>query len=75
MKRRALSQTPMVAMPPEADVGNSQGRGGWANSLPDHVVDYLKNRLMSLDHIKDLYSTKTEKARMIADTGIDLKAF
>ena len=52
--------------------GKIQGRGR-SNSLPTHVVDYLKGWLMSPDHINHPYPTEKEKAEMVADTGIDLK--
>ena len=50
----------------------SQGRGR-SNSLPTHVVDYLKTWLMSPEHINHPYPSEAEKARMVADTGIDIK--
>eukprot|EP00532_Pseudo-nitzschia_australis_P013141 CAMPEP_0168209576 /NCGR_PEP_ID=MMETSP0140_2-20121125/2700_1 /TAXON_ID=44445 /ORGANISM="Pseudo-nitzschia australis, Strain 10249 10 AB" /LENGTH=278 /DNA_ID=CAMNT_0008136099 /DNA_START=105 /DNA_END=942 /DNA_ORIENTATION=+ len=50
----------------------SQGRGR-SNSLPTHVVDYLKNWLMSPEHINHPYPSEAEKARMVADAGIDIK--
>ena len=50
----------------------SQGRGR-SNSLPCHVVEYLKNWLMSPEHINHPYPSESEKARMVADTGIEIK--
>jgi len=50
----------------------SQGRGR-SNSLPSHVVDYLKKWLMSPEHINHPYPSESEKARMVADTGIEIK--
>ena len=50
----------------------AQGRGR-SNSLPCHVVDYLKNWLMSPEHINHPYPSESEKARMVADTGIEIK--
>lgn len=47
-----------------------QGRGR-SNSLPGHVAEYLKNWLMQ--HIKHPYPSESEKARMVADTGIEIK--
>jgi hypothetical protein len=52
--------------------GKCQGRGR-SNSLPSTVVDYLKAWLMSSDHINHPYPTEQEKAKMVADTGIELK--
>lgn len=56
----------------KADHGKSQGRGR-SNSLPSHVVDYLKAWLMSPEHINHPYPTELEKTRMVSDTGIELK--
>lgn len=50
----------------------SQGRGR-SNSLPCHVVEYLKTWLMSPEHINHPYPSESEKARMVADTGIEMK--
>lgn len=50
----------------------SQGRGR-SNSLPCHVVEYLKNWLMSPEHINHPYPSESEKGRMVADTGIEIK--
>eukprot|EP00980_Cylindrotheca_fusiformis_P002234 scaffold517_cov119-Cylindrotheca_fusiformis.AAC.17 len=57
---------------PKAENGKSQGRGR-SNSLPSHVVDYLKAWLMSPEHINHPYPTEQEKSQMVADTGIELK--
>jgi hypothetical protein len=43
------------------------------NSLPCDVVDYLKEWLMSPEHINHPYPSESEKARMVADTGIQMK--
>lgn len=48
----------------------SQGRGR-SNSLPTHVVEYLKAWLM--DHMHHPYPTDQEKAEMMLKTGIDVK--
>ncbi|KAG7359908.1 homeobox KN domain containing protein [Nitzschia inconspicua] len=51
-----------------------QGQGrGRSNSLPAAVVDYLRAWLLHPDHIHHPYPTEQEKAKMIADTGIDMK--
>ena len=59
-----------VSTPPKKK--KSQGRGR-SNSLPSHVVDYLKQWLMSPEHINHPYPSESEKARMVADTGIEIK--
>lgn len=59
-------------MPGEAESAKLQGRGR-SNSLPSHVVDYLKAWLMSPEHINHPYPTEKEKAQMVADTDIELK--
>jgi len=51
-------------------VVKSQGRGR-SNSLPTHVVEYLKAWLM--DHMHHPYPTDQEKAEMMLKTGIDVK--
>ena len=42
-------------------------------SLPQETVDYLKNWMMSPEHIAHPYPTEQEKADIMADTGIELK--
>jgi hypothetical protein len=61
-------------MPSESksEHGKSQGRGR-SNSLPSNVVDYLKDWLMSPEHINHPYPTEEEKMQMVADTSIELK--
>lgn len=41
--------------------------------LPRSTVDYLKNWMMSPDHIAHPYPTEKEKAEIMAATGIELK--
>ena len=41
--------------------------------LPRSTVDYLKNWMMSPEHIAHPYPTEKEKAEIMADTGIELK--
>lgn len=57
---------------PISENGKCQGRGR-SNSLPSHAVEYLKAWLMSPKHINHPYPTEKEKAKMVADTGIELK--
>jgi hypothetical protein len=61
-------------MPSESksEQGKSQGRGR-SNSLPSNVVEYLKDWLMSPEHINHPYPTEEEKTQMVADTSIELK--
>lgn len=42
-------------------------------SLPSETVDYLKNWMMSPDHIAHPYPTEQEKTEIMKDTGIELK--
>jgi hypothetical protein len=44
-----------------------------SNSLPTHVVDYLKAWIMSPEHVNHPYPTEAEKNKILADTGIELK--
>jgi Homeobox KN domain len=44
-----------------------------SNSLPTHVVDYLKAWIMSPEHVNHPYPTEAEKTKILADTGIELK--
>eukprot|EP00934_Nitzschia_sp_Nitz4_P002526 Nitzschia sp. Nitz4//scaffold76_size158648//69856//71384//NITZ4_002546-RA/size158648-snap-gene-0.287-mRNA-1//1//CDS//3329557845//2516//frame0 len=44
-----------------------------SSSLPAETVEYLKNWMMSPEHIAHPYPTEQEKAKMMADTGIELK--
>jgi len=67
-----MATAPVTTTPPKQVQSKSQGRGR-SNSLPGHVVDYLKNWLMSPEHINHPYPSESEKARMVADTGIEIK--
>jgi len=51
----------------------SPGRVRPNSPLPCDVVDYLREWLMSPEHIYHPYPSESEKARIIADTGIDRK--
>ena len=42
-------------------------------SLPQETVDYLKAWMMSEEHIHHPYPTEQEKAKIMQDTGIELK--
>jgi hypothetical protein len=42
-------------------------------SLPSEAVEYLKNWMMSAEHIAHPYPTEQEKADIMKDTGIELK--
>jgi hypothetical protein len=43
------------------------------NTLSEHAVEYLKNWLLSPEHIQNPYPTPQEKEQIVADTGIDNK--
>ena len=43
------------------------------NTLSEHTVEYLKNWMLSPEHIKNPYPTPQEKEQIMADTGIDKK--
>ena len=50
------------------------GRGSRkSSSLPLETVEYLKNWMMSPDHIAHPYPTEQEKALIMEETGIELK--
>jgi len=44
-----------------------------SSSLPPDTVDYLKNWMMSPEHIAHPYPTEKEKAQIMTDTSIELK--
>lgn len=44
-----------------------------SSSLPPDTVEYLKNWMMSPEHIAHPYPTEKEKAQIMADTGIEMK--
>lgn len=44
-----------------------------SSSLPVETVEYLKNWMMSPEHIAHPYPTDQEKSQIMADTGIELK--
>lgn len=51
-----------------------RGRGNKrTSSLPAETVEYLKAWMMSPEHIAHPYPTEPEKAKIMADTGIELK--
>ena len=44
-----------------------------STTLPTETVEYLKNWMMSPEHINHPYPTEREKAQIMADTGIGVK--
>ena len=58
------------ASPPKQKQSRSQRK---SSSLPIETVDYLKAWMMSPEHIAHPYPTEQEKAKIMADTGIELK--
>ncbi|GMH80629.1 hypothetical protein TrST_g639 [Triparma strigata] len=46
---------------------------GKSTSLPSQTVEYLKNWILSPDHIQHPYPTEQEKKKIMEDTGIELK--
>jgi len=44
-----------------------------SSSLPSSTVEYLKNWMMSPEHIAHPYPTEQEKAQIMMDTGIEMK--
>jgi len=44
-----------------------------ASSLPNETVEYLKAWMMSPEHIAHPYPTEAEKAKIMEDTGIEMK--
>lgn len=44
-----------------------------SSSLPSETVEYLKAWMMSPEHIAHPYPTEPEKAKIMTDTGIELK--
>lgn len=49
------------------------GRKRKSASLPSETVEYLKNWIMSPEHIAHPYPTEQEKAQIMEDTGIEMK--
>mmetsp|Transcript_27531 Transcript_27531/g.46863 ORF Transcript_27531/g.46863 Transcript_27531/m.46863 type:complete len:607 (+) Transcript_27531:348-2168(+) len=61
-----------------ASRSNSSSSSGGGHSkkktaLSSHAVEYLKNWMMSPDHIEHPYPTEDEKVRIMKETGIELK--
>ncbi|GMI18451.1 hypothetical protein TrLO_g12349 [Triparma laevis f. longispina] len=46
---------------------------GKSTSLPTSTVEYLKNWILSPDHIQHPYPTELEKRKIMIETGIELK--
>ena len=42
-------------------------------SLPSETVEYLKSWMMSPEHVAHPYPTEQEKAKIMSETGIELK--
>eukprot|EP00980_Cylindrotheca_fusiformis_P005463 scaffold1169_cov120-Cylindrotheca_fusiformis.AAC.13 len=52
---------------------SKNGKQRKSSSLPTETVEYLKAWMMSPEHIAHPYPTEPEKAKIMADTGIELK--
>ena len=71
--RKLLPRT--VSVGSTSSAKNSPARGGKkkSTSLPPETVEYLKNWILSPEHIAHPYPTEQEKAQIMQDTGIELK--
>lgn len=54
-----------------SSLGKSKSRK--SSSLPSETVEYLKQWIMSPEHIAHPYPTEQEKAQIMEDTGIEMK--
>lgn len=52
---------------------NSSKKKKKTTVLPRSTVEYLKDWMMSPDHINHPYPTDKEKDKIMADTGIEMK--
>ena len=73
-----LSQIPLKKIPRTVSTGSvtpspPSKTKRKSTSLPQETVDYLKNWIMSPEHIAHPYPTEQEKAQIMKDTGIELK--
>ena len=62
-----------VASPSNVKTQNAASKPRKSTSLPAETVEYLKAWMMSPEHISHPYPTEQEKAKIMADTGIELK--
>ncbi len=63
-----------VASPPSNNAkAQNSPKPRKSTSLPAETVEYLKAWMMSPEHISHPYPTEQEKAKIMADTGIELK--
>jgi hypothetical protein len=53
--------------------GTAVGLKKKPTTLPNETVEYLKAWMMSPEHIAHPYPTESEKAQIMADTGLELK--
>jgi hypothetical protein len=53
--------------------GGGANRSGKKTALSQHAVQYLKNWMLSPDHIEHPYPTEEEKAKIMKETAIDIK--
>lgn len=52
---------------------SSKAKNRKSSSLPSETVEYLKQWIMSPEHIAHPYPTEQEKAQIMEDTGIEMK--
>ena len=57
----------------DADASKTAPKPRKAAPLPPSTIDYLKAWILSPEHIAHPYPTDQEKARIMADTGIEMK--
>ena len=72
----AAPQSPLKKIPRTVSTGSvtpTPSKKRKSTSLPQETVDYLKNWIMSPEHIAHPYPTEQEKAQIMKDTGIELK--
>jgi hypothetical protein len=62
-----------ASRPRAASTASSAKTKRKSTSLPPETVEYLKNWMMSPDHIAHPYPTEVEKVKIMQDTGIELK--
>jgi hypothetical protein len=62
-----------ASRPRAASTASSAKTKRKSTSLPPETVEYLKNWMMSPDHIAHPYPTEVEKVKIMQGTGIELK--
>jgi hypothetical protein len=71
----AMKDSSKMMDSPSSSLGKSlaKSKSRKSSSLPPETVEYLKQWIMSPEHVAHPYPTEQEKAQIMEDTGIEMK--